>query len=220
MLKRCSRCRSILAPWESEKGGCRCTGPRKPTLAEGFYAVLCSASGPLPIYDIMRLANQDHGIEVGRMTATTTLATDPRLCWAGRGVYGLYRHGPLPGARNLEQASRLVLAAVGSLHIDGVEFVLKQIGYRFATGSLRNAVSKSYYIGWDHGWWTHPAGEEARRQLRRDLNAVPEGQRAQFDEVIARLKRQGHRALVKREAVIAGSPRTVGGIAGIDWADG
>jgi hypothetical protein len=49
---------------------------------------------------------------------------------------------------------------------------------------------------------------------------VPEGQRAQFDEIIARLKRQGHSALVKRDAVIASSPRTVGRIAGIDWADG
>ena len=201
-------------------GGCRCRGPQKATLAEGFYAVLSSARGPLPIHDIVRLANEDHGIAVSHPTATTTLATDPRPCWSGRGVYGLYRHGPLPGARNLEEASRLVLTAVGPLHIDGVDFILKQLGYRFAAGSLRNAVSRSYSINWERGWWKHPAGDEARRQLRRELNAVPDGQRAQFDELIDRLRRVGNRSLSRRKQVIAAAPRTASRFTGVDWADG
>lgn len=45
----------------------------------------------------------DYGYHFGQQQiANTTLATDRRFCWAGQGIYGLYRHGPLPGPRNLE----------------------------------------------------------------------------------------------------------------------
>jgi hypothetical protein len=129
-------------------------------------------------------------------------------------------------ARNPRSTHRMsirhpqVLTAIGRLHLDGIEFVLKQIGYRFASGSLRNAINRSDYLRWEHGWWSHPSGEDAQRHLGRELEVVPDGRKAEFDEIINRLHRDGSRALIKRQRVLAESPRTLSRLASIDWADG
>ncbi|MEX0826148.1 MAG: hypothetical protein WD184_05300 [Acidimicrobiia bacterium] len=215
LLSKCRKCRSILAPWEVAAGGCRCEGPRTKSLAEVFYSVLCTAQDPLPRYDILRIAKADFDTFAGDMTATAVLAADKRFVWTGRGVYGLYRHGPLPGARNLEEVSRLVLAAVGTLHVDSLAFILKQLGYRFSLASLRNALSRSEYITW-RGGWHHASSDIARRALRSDLRAVPGKEAAEFDEIIDRLRIVGNRAVARRKRIVS-APRTLSEISGIDW---
>src|SRR4051794_35604326 len=98
LLLRCrGRCRSLLAPWEVFEGGCACEGPKSQINADTLYAVACTADTPLPVHDYLRLAERDFGVFMSKPTAEAAIAPDPRFCWAGPGVYGLYRHGVLPG---------------------------------------------------------------------------------------------------------------------------
>jgi hypothetical protein len=171
------------------------------------------------VHDYARLAGSDFGANLSKMTANTVLATDRRFCWSGPGLYGLYRHGPLPGPRNLEQACRAVLVATGPLHFDVVEYLLKANGYRFATGSLHNAVSRSADIGWNDGWWSCARGEEARRRLRLDLQAAPPRLGSGFVEFLDSIARTAPNLYRARERKLARLPTTVAGVVGVDWAD-
>jgi hypothetical protein len=105
----CPNCKQILGPWEQNP--CSCSAARRASTREVLYAVACTTPQPVRIRDFTRLADTDHGLKLQPNTAAVALASDRRFCWAGQGLYGLYRHGPLPGARNLEQASRLLLVA-------------------------------------------------------------------------------------------------------------
>ncbi len=220
LTRCCDECGSILAPWEVTLEGCACQGQKSRTNADILYAVACTVNTPLPVHDYVRLAQQDFETFMTKSTALATIAPDPRFCWAGQGVYGLYRHGVLPGPRTLEQCARMILIAAGSLHMDVVGFVLRQLGYRFADGSLRNAVGRSYYITWESHWWTHPTGEAARLKLRRELSVVPPRQRAEFDEIIDHLERATGQHLATRDQRIASVPATVSGLLPVDWGDG
>ena len=177
-LTTCARCGAVLSAWESS--GCSCNGPRFRTNREVLYAVACSVSEPLHARDFVRIAERDHRVHLGTATAVATLAPDPRFCWAGRGLYGLLRHGPLPGPRNLEQATRVLLVAAGhELSIDVVDFCLKRFGYRYNVASLRNAVAQSLNISWNWlGQWDHARGEQAERELRGEVPIVPQRQLA------------------------------------------
>jgi hypothetical protein len=220
LLARCRKCRSLLAPWESYAGGCACKGRKSQTNADTLYAVACTADTALPAHDYLRLAQQDFGAFMSKPTAEATMAPDPRFCWAGPGMYGLYRHGVLPGPRRLEECARLTLMAAGPLHMDVVGFILKQLGYRFADGSLRNAIGKSNYISWDRHGWSHPTGEAARLQLRREIAVVPPRQRAEFDEITDRLTRAAAKHLITREQRLASIPTTISRLLPVDWDDG
>jgi hypothetical protein len=109
------------------------------------------------------------------------------------------------------------LSATGKLDIKSIEFILKQCGYRFAIGSLRNAVSRSISIEWHRGYWIHPTGVEARRRLRGDLLAVPVRQMVEFDEIIERLAETSRAALIKREEALDSAPFMLYRDSGIDW---
>lgn len=220
VLTRCSRCRSVLSPWEVGQGGCACRRPNGRNNADALYALACSAETPLPVHDYVRLAKQDLGAFMTKSTAEATIAPDQRFCWAGPGTYGLYRHGVLPGPRKLEECARMLLVATGPLHMEAVSFVLKQLGYRFADGSLRNAIAKSWHIKWDQRVWTHPNGEAARLRLRREIPVVPPRQRSQFEEIMHRLNRAAARALTTRERRRASVPITVSQFVAPDWEDG
>jgi hypothetical protein len=159
---------------------CACNGPRWRTNREILYAIACAAYEPLHARDFVRAAERDFGAHMSTPTANAVLSPDPRFCWAGKGVYGLYRHGPLPGPRTLEQAARIVLVAAGwPLNYEVVDFCLKRLGYRYNVASLRNGVSKSYRISWDwYGSWDHSRGEDAERTLRHEIPVVPARQLA------------------------------------------
>ncbi|MFN2503677.1 MAG: hypothetical protein ABR540_05500 [Acidimicrobiales bacterium] len=142
-----------------------------------LYAIACTATQPLHARDFVRNAERDYGSIFGLATALAMLA-DPRFCWAGKGLYGLYRHGPLPGPRNLEEATRLVLVAADApLGQEAVDFCLKQLGYRYSVGSLRNAVSRSESVAWlTSGFWDHNRGDDAEWELLHDMRVVPLGE--------------------------------------------
>lgn len=220
VLQRCRSCRSLLGPWEQYYGGCACRGPASETHRDTLYAVACAAKQPLPVHDLVRLAQQDYGDVMNQSTGFAVLAPDPRFCWAGPGAYGLYRHGVIPGPRNLEQTARLVLAAAGNLHMDAVDFILKQLGYRYSFGSLRNAVGRSDSILWDGHWWSHPTGEGAMRLLQRDIPVVPPFQDSEFNEIIRQLERQARKHLATRESRLSSISTAAAAILSIDWGDG
>jgi hypothetical protein len=74
--------------------------------------------------------NSNHSINV-------MLSQDKRFCWGGCSLYGLSRHGLIPGARSLaEVAYAVLLAAPHKLYLQEVDFVLEQFNYRFNSDSL------------------------------------------------------------------------------------
>jgi hypothetical protein len=202
-LPSCPACNSILAPWE--KGRCSCKDGRWNSSKEVLYAVACTTKQPLYTRDFVRLADAEHGQVIQQSTAAVSLSSDPRFCWAGQGLYGLYRHGPLPGARNLEQASRLVLVTAGiPLTVIALDFILKRIGYRFNPASLYNALNRSRRITWrrEDGQWEHPKGEAAELALRKSIPVVPSRQREQWHFLRDRLQAQIASALADRQKLL------------------
>src|SRR5262245_59007788 len=105
----CGRCGARFAPWE--KWRCSCDGPMRTSAAELLYATACVATAPMHVRDFVRIVERDYGCVLRESVANAILAPDLRFCWAGKGLYCLYRHGPLPGPRTLEAAARLVLYA-------------------------------------------------------------------------------------------------------------
>lgn len=199
-LKTCARCGAVLAAWEH--AGCACTGPKWRVNREVLYAIACNAKETLHARDFVRNAQRDHATSLDSATAVATLAGDPRFCWAGKGLYGLYRHGPLPGPRNLEQAARIVLVTSGApLTQEAVDFCLKQFGYRYNLASLRNAVARSSHISWDrYGIWDHSRTEAAELELRSQVPIVPQRQRAAWINLRQATANQVHTAIVDRNA--------------------
>ena len=173
-LDTCSRCGAVLGPWEK---ACGCEGPRPRTIREVLYRIACTATQALHARDYVRIAEHDHGVPFSMNTAFVTLSGDYRFCWAGAGLYGLYRHGPLPGPRGLEPATRLLLVTADRpLGHDVVDFCLKRFGYRYNVASLRNAVARSENIVWLDGFWDHHRGDDAEWDLLHDIAILPEGQ--------------------------------------------
>jgi hypothetical protein len=154
---------------------CACAGPQAATIREVLYAVACTSAEAIHARDFVRHAEQDHRTHFTTGTAVATLAVDPRFCWGGKGIYGLYRHGLLPGPRNLEQAARILLVAAGHpFTYEVLDYCLKQMGYRYNIASLRNAVSRSPSIARDrYGMLSHPHGEKAQLELRSQIPLVP-----------------------------------------------
>jgi hypothetical protein len=177
--KVCTSCNARLSGWEADQ--CACT-PKSYTLTNGdiAYAIAASSPAPLHLRDFVRLADVDYDKTMSQATANATIAPDPRFCWAGKGLYGLLRHGPLPGPRNLEEASRLLLCASDrALTLEAVDFCLKRLNYRFTTASLHNAISRSTTIEWrwPDGHFHVPQSPERDAQLLRDVPVLPPGPR-------------------------------------------
>lgn len=177
----CVRCKALLSPWE-QRDTCACAGPLRRSNPEILYAVASSVDNPLRVSDYVRLADSQFGYDIGSGSANTTLAADRRFCWAGQGIYGLFRHGPLPGPRSLEDAARLLLTVNGAMTISAVDYCLKAIGYRYNSASLRNAIRSSAAITVRRdGLCHHPQGEAAELQLRTELAIVPPRHRAAWN---------------------------------------
>ena len=141
----CAACEAPLSEWEPNPCACLCLTPKNN--ADVMYAVACSVGAPVHVRDYVRLAYVDFTRRIDKATANAVIAPDPRFCWAGKGLYGLFRHGPLPGPRNLEEAARLLLCASDRpLTMGAIEYTLKSIGYRFTSASLSNAVNRSPMI--------------------------------------------------------------------------
>lgn len=214
-ISSCGTCGAPLAAWEAEK--CGCSGPVGMSNAGILYAIACSVTGSLHVRDFVRLADRDFDRRLDIPTANATLAPNRRFCWAGKGLYALYRHGPLPGPRSLEEAARLVLVAAGRpLTTAALDFCLKRLGYRYNVASLGNAIRRSseIYLQVD-GQWDHARGESAEWVLRQQIPIVPPRQRAAWIITRDRLSQQIERALARRASLLqdVGNPSRFG----LDW---
>lgn len=196
---RCPHCKAPLSFWEPVDR-CGCRGPLRGSHPEVLYAVAASVPGPLHVRDYVRLADAMFDHPVSQASANATLSADPRFCWAGQGIYALYRHGPLPGPRSLEPAARLILcSAPTALTLDAIDFCLKSLHYRYNPASLSNAVGRSGNIRWQaDGRFDHLRGEAAQRNLRADIGMVPPRRRADWEALHDRLRRQVSRSLRDR----------------------
>lgn len=146
-MMRCPRCAAEVSAWEAREAErlgvtpCWCDGaPRGvlPTLANLAYAELChrSLSQPVKTHDVVRFVTSRYNGNP-RYSINFALSSDKRFCWGGKALYGLLRHGLIPGARSLAEAAYAVLlAAPRHLHVEEVDFVLEQLNYRFNSDSL------------------------------------------------------------------------------------
>lgn len=150
--KICVACRAELGPWEGRRclscGSCESS---RLTNADAALLVLERTALPLTVYDIGRGIARDCRREVAIASLNVALAVDRRFCWAGRGLYGLYRHGVYPGPRNFAGVARLFLLATEPQSLDALRFVMRQAGYRVQRQSLYHALESDELIRWSRG---------------------------------------------------------------------
>lgn len=180
----CQVCESPLSPWEPDP--CGCLGDVPTNNAATMYAIACEITTPLHLRDFVRLASVDFARTLTQPTANAVIAPDFRFCWAGKGLYGLFRHGPLPGPRNLEEATRLILCGSDRpMTLEAIEYTLKSLRYRFSSASLYNAISRSAVIEWQ---W-HDGHFRVRRTadsvdaLLEDIAVLPSRRRGEWAAV-------------------------------------
>lgn len=151
-MRTCDACEAELGPWES--GICPVLRrTRRPAEilnnADAAVLVLEGSDVPLTVYDIERGIARDLGKTVNRASLNVSLANDLRFCWAGRGIYGLVRHGLVPGPRNLAGIGRFFIYSHGSaITLTDLEFVMKYAGYSFTSASLSRALSYDPDVLW------------------------------------------------------------------------
>jgi hypothetical protein len=158
----CTACGAELAPAEAPT----CQGcSRRPstTIGHRALAVLEQADGPLSYWDIQRLMHRRHGQAPAVGSLLVYLSRDLRICWAGKGMYGLYRHGLIPNVRGLGPAAEAhLLAAPGPLAPDELHFVMQHQRYRYQYASLTAALQRQ--LGHAQGM---PAAQSAAELVRR-----------------------------------------------------
>jgi hypothetical protein len=139
----CPRCGAPLGPTESRLG---CVGCRE-AVHDGrarTIAVLEQSQVPLPYWDVKRTLARGDAPPVQEATLLSGLASDLRACWGGRGIYGLYRHGLVPGVRDLAAVAAVYLFATErALHYRELWFVLRETGYRVEPESVYYALRRA-----------------------------------------------------------------------------
>jgi hypothetical protein len=170
--KLCSECGGELGPWEGRRClSCSDRASLRLTNGDAAALVLEQSPSPLTVYDIARGIGRDCGIDVAMPSLNVALASDPRFCWAGRGLYALYRHGIYPGPRNLMGVARLFLYAVEPQQVDALRFVLREAGYRVQRQSLHRVLESDDLIKWSRLGY----GISSRGAVRQDLVASGTG---------------------------------------------
>lgn len=160
-MKCCSRCAAKLSDWEIQDaarlGVAPCWCDRLPrgaprTLANLAYSELCQPhlTRPVKTHDVMRFVTATYTNGNPRSSMSVALSGGKRFCWGGQALYGLARHGLIPGARSLAEAAYAVLlAAPRELHVEEVDFVLEQLSYRFNPDSLLHHLRGYTSNRWD-----------------------------------------------------------------------
>ena len=111
----------------------------RPSIADLAVCALEVEPRPITIYDAQRSIERTTGRQIHPPSINSVMGTDRRFCWAGKGTYGLFRHGLLPGPRNIgDVAVLLILSYRQPLLFDELTFVMKWSGYRFQDPSLAN----------------------------------------------------------------------------------
>src|SRR4051794_18087746 len=119
----------MLGPWElTRRSTCLRCGPswKQTQSADAKILMVLEASAePLYIWDIQRLTARHRFIRPAATAGSNALGA-LQYCGAGRGFYGLYRHGLIPGARDLGTVAAAVLhVADGYLTAEEVHFVMR-----------------------------------------------------------------------------------------------
>ncbi len=196
--KRCSVCGAELSPWE----GTRCVwhgldgrDVRHLSNADAATCVVEQQPTPLSAYDIARIMERDYRREIHRPSLYVSLSTDWRFCWAGKGLYGLYRHHLFPGPRNLQGIGSLFLSAAAPMSLETLAFAMRWCGYTFADfsllSSLRNhAPVAAQLTGADaadaRAWFLSVPSESRMRRHLEVQRFVPKHQ--QIDGLIERCR--------------------------------
>jgi hypothetical protein len=178
-----------------------CTGARPYNIADRAVRVLETSDRPLPWWDVKRVLDRDHSTDHKKATVTAVLASDLRTCWAGKGVYGLYRHGQLPGVRTLPDVAEIYIHAYqATLGLEELAFILRRgVGYTFFDTSLKAALDRrpnddlvTGRYRWSSGQATPQTLKIVAEMLR--LDARP----AIADEIVARAAHQVESSLAER----------------------
>jgi hypothetical protein len=170
-MPSCPRCRQPLSAWEA--GACLTCFQRTPagrvTTADAAVRVLEREERPIRIYDIARAMERDLDVSVALASVQVALSRDPRVCWGGKGIYGLFRHGLIPGPRNLAGVALfLLLASEASVPVERLAFVMKWRGYRFQDNSLQIALSYEDQVMWPGSYTAQLRDpEKTQRRLMR-----------------------------------------------------
>jgi hypothetical protein len=135
---------------------------------------------PIKVHDIVRLVS---GKYTGnpRYSINVALSYDDRFCWGGRALYGLARHGLIPGVRSLAEAAYAVLlAAPRELHVEEIDFVLEQFNYRFNSDSLahhlRGYTGNRWNLAFQVDHWNRirvKTGRDARHAYNANVPVCP-----------------------------------------------
>ena len=152
-MNTCLGCQATIGPTERRECPTYRRG-RGGQLTNGDMAVfvLEASEEPLSLYDIRRGIQREFGWAPERNSLNATVALDRRSCWAGRGLYGLWRHGLVPGPRKLADVARLVLYCHDQpLSLDELAFTLRHLGYRFQQVTLHRVLTTAPTIK-RHGW--------------------------------------------------------------------
>lgn len=137
----CPACGAPLGPGEDPQGCLACRQLPVRTIGDRAVTVLETACDPLAKHDVKRIMDRASTVPVHPGSLQVILSADYRVCWAGPGTYGLYRHGLAPGVRTLGDLADVHLhLSSQTLNYDELHWVLKLMGYRFQATSLYQAV--------------------------------------------------------------------------------
>lgn len=167
----CRACAADLAP--DEVPTCLTCGPWQPTtIGDRALMILEQADTPLSYWDIQRLMDRETTRGTRSNSLLVCLSRDLRICWAGKGMYGLYRHGLVPNVRGLGPAAEVhLLAAPATIDLDQLHFVLQHQGYRYQFASLAPALERHLGYGW-HRAVAPPDSEAGRVRHEQRLSRL------------------------------------------------
>lgn len=165
----CKVCGALMSPWEGKSClSCKLHNPRWLSNADAAVFLLEKEQHAVTTYDLARGMRREFGWKIPKASLAATLSTDRRCCWAGRSMYGLYRHGFVPGPRNLAGIAKIFLYSHGEpMRTEALAFAMQYVGYRFQQASLHSALHRDDNIvgvTW-RGWVVRPR-EKARARLR------------------------------------------------------
>jgi hypothetical protein len=206
MIEACPHCGALLGPWENSLGCLTCRRVGWRSNPDDVIEVLERSEIPLPHWDIKRILDRDRGYPVHNGSLLVWLSQDARACWGGKGVYGLYRHGLLPGVRDLGSAAAVYLYTTDlALDYGQIWFVMKQAGYRSHEVSIYYALRRAQTYGlvtrtWG-GSWHRPTREQLPEARLKQLLGV---RGRDFERVLERAQRQLESGLAERRRRLRG----------------
>lgn len=169
-MHQCDACGASMSAWEGKRClTCKLDNPRWLSNADAAVFLLEREQHAVTTYDLIRGMHREFGWRIPKASLAVALSSNRRCCWAGRSMYGLYRHGLFPGPRNLAGIAKIFLYSHREpMRTEVLAFAMQYAGYRFQQSSLRSALRSETNIVWEawRGWVVRPRREvRARLQL-------------------------------------------------------